>query len=168
MQDDGVVLNFARGGIVDDDAMIAALNSGHISAYVCDFPNARIKGHPRVTALPHLGASTSEAEENCAVMVAENLKDFLENGNIRRSVNFPNAIMRRNGGARLAISNANVPNIIGQVTTALAEANLNIADLLNKSRGDIAYTLIDIDEEASDETVQRICDIEGVLTVRVL
>ena len=168
MHDNGAVLNFARGGIVDDDAMIAALDSGQLSAYICDFPNAFIKNHPRVTALPHLGASTAEAEENCAVMVAENLKEYLENGNIRHSVNFPNAIMRRNGGSRLAISNANVPNVLGQVTTTLAEANLNIADLLNKSRGDIAYTLIDIDGQMTDATVQRICDIDGVLTVRVI
>ena len=168
MHADGAVLNFARGGIVDDDAIIAALDSGHISAYVCDFPNARINNHPRVTALPHLGASTAEAEENCAVMVVEHLKDYLENGNIHRSVNFPNVVMRRNGGSRLAISNANVPNVIGQVTTALAEADLNIADLLNKSRGDIAYTLIDIDGQLLDKTVQRVREIDGVLTVRVI
>ena len=168
MHDNGVVLNFARGGIVDDVAIIAALDSGHISAYVCDFPNARIKNHPRVTALPHLGASTAEAEENCAVMVAQNLKDYLENGNIRHSVNFPDAVMRRNGGSRLAISNANVPNVIGQITTALAEADLNIADLLNKSRGEIAYTLIDVDGQVPDAIVQHVCDIDGVLTVRVI
>lgn len=165
----GVVLNFARGGIVDEAAVLEALSSGKLSAYVCDFPSARLKDHPKVVALPHLGASTVEAEENCAVIAAETLRDFLENGNIRNSVNFPEAILPRTSGAmRLAIANENVPNMVGQISTALAAYNLNIADLLNKSRGDLAYTLIDVDGTIPEEAVARIRAIEGVLATRVI
>jgi D-3-phosphoglycerate dehydrogenase len=169
IRDRGVVLNFARGGIVDEEAVLDALNSGKLSAYVCDFPTARVKDHPKVVALPHLGASTTEAEENCAVIAAETLRDFLENGNIRNSVNFPEAVLPRTSGAmRLAIANENVPNMVGQISTALAAYNLNIADLLNKSRGDLAYTLIDVDGTIPDEAVHKIRAIEGVLATRVI
>jgi D-3-phosphoglycerate dehydrogenase len=169
LKPNGTVLNFARAGIVDEAAVIAALDSGRLSAYICDFPTAKLKAHPRVVALPHLGASTNEAEENCAIMVADTLRDFLENGNVRNSVNFPEAVMPRTPGAtRLCIANENVPNMVGQISTALAAANLNIADLLNKSRGDIAYTLIDIDGAVPQSVVDQLGNIAGVLVVRSL
>lgn len=169
MRRGGVVLNFARGGIVDNQALVAALDSGHLHAHVCDFPVNALKDHPRVVTLPHLGASTSEAEENCAVMAVEQLRDFLENGNIHNSVNFPEAVMpRMPGTTRLSIVNSNVPNMVGQISTCLAEAGVNIADLLNKSRGDLAYTLIDVDGEVKPATVDRIRGIEGVRAARLV
>ncbi len=168
MRDGAVLLNFARAPIVDENAVASALENGKLHAFVTDFPSAVLKNHPRVTALPHLGASTYEAQENCAIMVADNLRDFLENGNIRHSVNFPEAIMPRNGGQRLVVANANVPNMVGQISTALAEANLNIADLLNKSRDELAYTLVDIDGKADASTLGKIGGIEGVLSVRAI
>jgi D-3-phosphoglycerate dehydrogenase / 2-oxoglutarate reductase len=167
LKNNGVILNFARAGIVDTNAITEALDSGKLGAYICDFPSARLKQHPKVVALPHLGASTGEAEENCAIMVADTLRDFLENGNVRNSVNFPEAVLPRTAGStRLAIANENVPNMVGQISTALAAEKLNIADLLNKSRGDLAYTLIDVDGAVSDQTIERLTGIEGVLTVR--
>jgi D-3-phosphoglycerate dehydrogenase len=168
MRPGSVVLNFARGQIVDERAVLDGLDSKHLWAYVCDFPTNAIKSHPRVVALPHLGASTGEAEENCAVMVADTLRDFLENGNVRHSVNFPEAVLARAGQCRLAIANANVPNMVGQISTALAEASLNIADLLNKSRGEIAYTLIDIDAPVPASVLERMRAIQGVLSVRTV
>jgi len=169
MKPGSALLNFARAEIAVEPDVLAALDAGHLSAYVSDFPSAAGKDHPKVIALPHLGASTGEAEENCAVMVADTLKDFLENGNLRHSVNFPEAIMPRLPNTwRLAIANANVPNMVGQISTALASAGLNIADLLNKSRGDDAYTIIDTDAGVSDATVERVRAIEGVLAVRLL
>ncbi len=162
------VLNFARAGIVDEAAVLAALDSGQLASYVCDFPTQASKDHPRVVALPHLGASTGEAEENCAVMVADTLRDFLENGNVRNSVNFPEAVLPRVGGNRIAIANDNVPNMVGQISTCLAEANLNIADLLNKSRGGLAYTLIDTDAPIASEVLAKLRDIPGVLSARTL
>lgn len=169
MKKGGVVLNFARAPIVDDAAAIAALDSGHLNAYICDFPNNALKRHPKVVTLPHLGASTGEAEENCAVMVVDTLRDFLENGNIRHSVNFPEvALPRAANSTRLSVSNRNVPNMVGQISTCLAAAKLNIADLLNKSRGEYAYTLIDMDGAVGDDLVARIRGIEGVLAARVV
>ena len=168
MKEDAILLNFARGGIVDEDAVIAALDADRLAAYVCDFPNPTTRLHPKVTALPHLGASTGEAEDNCAIMVAENLREFLENGNIRHSVNFPEAIMPRTEGRRLAIANLNVPNMVGQISTCLAEEGLNIVDLLNKSRGPVAYTLVDVEGEITEPLRERLASIEGVLNVRVL
>jgi D-3-phosphoglycerate dehydrogenase / 2-oxoglutarate reductase len=169
MRGNGVVLNFARAGIVDETAVLEALDAGTLGAYICDFPTAQLKDHAKVVALPHLGASTGEAEENCAVIVADTLRDFLENGAIRNSVNFPEAILPRTAGAtRLAIANENVPNMVGQISTALASANLNIADLLNKSRGELAYTLIDVDGEAPAAVIDVLRGIDGVLGVRVL
>jgi D-3-phosphoglycerate dehydrogenase len=169
MPDHSVILNFSRSGIVDDEAVVAALEDGRLWAYVCDFPKNLTKNHPRVITLPHLGASTTEAEENCAVMVADQLRDFLENGNIRNSVNFPEVVMpRSNRGQRLAIANANVPNMLGQISAALGEAGLNIDDMYNKSRGDVAYTLVDVEGKVPDAAVDRIRAIEGVLNVRVI
>ncbi len=168
MKEGGVVLNFARGGIVDDAAVIEALRTEHLSRYVTDFPSADLIGNPGIIALPHLGASTHEAEANCAVMVADNLRDYLENGIIRRSVNFPEADLPRMGADRISIANANVPNMVGQISTSLAEAGLNIEDLLNKSLGDVAYTLVDLDKPVPAETLAAISDIEGVLAVRHL
>ena len=168
MADGGVLINFARGGVVDTAAALQALDSGKLHAYVCDFPTAELIAHPRVVALPHLGASTAEAEENCAVMVAENVKDYLENGNVRFSVNFPESIMPRNGGYRITIANANVPNMVGQISTCLAAAGLNIEDLLNKSLGELAYTVVDLDGPVSDETLASLRKIEGVLALRNL
>jgi D-3-phosphoglycerate dehydrogenase len=166
MRKGGILLNFARGGIVDEDAVIGALDSEHLAAYVCDFPNNRNRHHPRVTALPHLGASTGEAEQNCAVMVAENLREFLENGNIRHSVNFPETVLPRAEGYRVTAANLNVPNMVGQISTLLAEANLNIIDLLNKSRGEIAYTVVDVEAPVPEATLDAIAGINGVLNVR--
>ena len=168
MRDGSVLINFARGGIVDDGAALAALDSGKLHAYVSDFPTPALIAHPKVIALPHLGASTAEAEENCAVMVAENLKDYLENGNVRFSVNFPEAIMPRNGAYRITIANANVPNMVGQISTCLADAGLNIEDLLNKSYGGLAYTIVDLDGPVPDETAESIGQIDGVLALRNL
>jgi D-3-phosphoglycerate dehydrogenase len=168
LRKDATVLNFARGPIVDESAVLAGLDSGQLAAYVCDFPTNAIRRHPRVIALPHLGASTGEAEENCAVMAADTLRDFLESGNIRHSVNFPEAVLARIGVSRLAIANANVPNMVGQISTCLADARLNIADLLNKSRGELAYTLIDTDAPIGDEVLGKLRDIPGVLSARLL
>jgi D-3-phosphoglycerate dehydrogenase len=169
LKHNGVVLNFARAAIVDEPAILDALEQGRLGAYICDFPTNLLKNHPKVVALPHLGASTAEAEENCAVMVADTLRDFLENGNIRHSVNFPEAVLPRTANAtRLAIANENVPNMVGQISTALASANLNIADLLNKSRGELAYTLIDVDGNVPAAVLDQIRSIEGVLNVRAL
>ncbi|MDA8968254.1 phosphoglycerate dehydrogenase [bacterium] len=164
----GVLVNLARGGICDDEAVLAALDSGHLHSYVIDFPTGPLLKHPKVISFPHLGASTAEAEENCAVMVADSVREFLEDGTVRNSVNFPEAFMPRNGGSRITIANANVPNMVGQISTILAESQLNIADLLNKSRGDIAYTIIDLDDDISEATLDSIRAIEGVLTLRYL
>jgi len=168
MRPGGVLLNFARAQIVCSADVVAALDSGHLHAYICDFPTGALKGHPRAITLPHLGASTLEAEENCAVMAAESLRDFLENGHIRNSVNFPDAALpRQSGSIRLAIANSNVPNMVGQISTALAGAHLNIAELLNRSRGEYAYTLIDAEGAADDSLLSRLRTIDGVLSVRV-
>lgn len=169
MRKGGVILNFSRAGIVDDAAVLAALDAGQLCGYVNDFPKNVLKDHPKVICLPHLGASTNEAEENCAVMAADQLRDFLENGNIRNSVNYPEAVLPRlPGTTRLAIANSNVPNMVGQISTALAADKVNIADLLNKSRGEFAYTLIDADGGIDAATVERIRGIEGVLSARIV
>lgn len=165
----GVVLNFSRAAIVDDAAVIAALDAGHLHAYICDFPKNALKDHPRVVTLPHLGASTGEAEENCAVMAADTLREYLENGNIRHSVNFPDASLpRASGTLRLAVANSNVPNMVGQMSTLLASAGINIAELLNKSRGEVAYTLIDVEGRVDPAVLDRIRAIDGVLSARLL
>jgi D-3-phosphoglycerate dehydrogenase len=168
MNDGAVLVNFARGGIVDDGAAIAALDSGKLHSFVTDFPTPELIAHPKAVALPHLGASTAEAEENCAIMVAENVKDYLENGNIRFSVNFPQARIPRLNAWRITLANANVPNMVGQVSTCLANAGLNIEDLLNKSVGEFAYTIVDVDKAPSKEMLEEISSIHGVLTLRNL
>ena len=168
MRDGGVLVNFARGGIVDNAAAIDALDSGKLHAFVSDFPTPELIAHPKVVALPHLGASTAEAEENCAIMVAENVKDYLENGNIRFSVNFPDARLPRLNAWRITLANANVPNMVGQVSTCIANAGLNIEDLLNKSVGEFAYTIVDVNGEPTQELLDAIGAIDGVLTLRNL
>lgn len=169
MKPGATVLNFARGGIVDDDAVIAALDDGRLHAYICDFPSPALVAHPKVVALPHLGASTAEAEENCAVMAAEQLRDYLVDGNIRNSVNLGEAVLPRTAGAtRLAIFNRNVPNMVGQISAILAGASLNIADLINKSRGDFAYTLIDVEGDVAATVADQIAAIDGIIRVRVI
>ncbi|MEW6120540.1 MAG: phosphoglycerate dehydrogenase [Pseudomonadota bacterium] len=168
MRSNAVLLNFAREGVVDNAAVVAALDAGKLAAYICDFPANALKGHARVVALPHLGASTEEAEENCAVMVAEQMADYLENGNILNSVNFPNVAMARESAYRLGIANANVPNMVGQISAALASAGLNIHNMVNKSKGDMAYTLVDVDSAVADPVIAQLAAIDGVLAVRYL
>lgn len=169
MPSDGVLLNFSRAPIVNTEAVLTALDAGTLKSYICDFPCNVLKDHPKVVTLPHLGASTLEAEENCAVMVAETLRDYLENGNVRHSVNFPEAMLPRiSGTERIAVANSNVPNMVGQVSTLLAGAGLNIAELLNRSRGEYAYTLIDVEGRVDEPVMTRIRQIEGVLSARLL
>jgi len=168
MKDNVVILNFSRNGIIDDEAVSAAIKAGKVYAYVCDFPSNLLKNHERVITLPHLGASTREAEDNCAIMVADQVRNYLENGNITNSVNFPMVQMDRTEGYRLTVVNNNVPNMVGQISSALAGKGLNIIDMLNKSRGELAYTVIDIDKPAEDDLLQEISAIEGVLAVRAL
>ncbi|MFK5634850.1 MULTISPECIES: phosphoglycerate dehydrogenase [unclassified Ornithinimicrobium] len=167
MPEGSVVLNFARGGVVDEEAVIEALDSGHLHAYVNDFPTEAGAVHPKVIALPHLGASTAEAEDNCAVMAVDQLSDFLLHGNIRNSVNFPEVVMARTPGTtRLGIFNENKPNMIGQITAVLADAGLNVAEFTNKARGDYAYTLVDVEGEVQDELKTAILAIDGVVRAR--
>jgi D-3-phosphoglycerate dehydrogenase len=168
MKKGATLLNFSRAGVVDEAAVLAALDEGRLHAYVCDFPGRRVLAHPKAIVLPHLGASTGEAEDNCSLIVAERVKDFLENGNIRHSVNFPDVMMPRTEGMRLGIANENVPNMVGQISGALAEAGLNIVDLLNKSRGNYAYTLVDLNSAVPEETLARIRSIQGVLSARII
>jgi D-3-phosphoglycerate dehydrogenase len=168
MREGSVLLNFSRSGIIDDAAAVAALDAGQLYSYICDFPSNLLKDHPRVVTLPHLGASTREAEENCAIMVADQVRDYLEEGNVRNSVNFPEVIMPRNGGYRMTVVNANVPNMLGQISTDLAKAELNIVDMLNKSRGDLAYTVVDVDNPIPQKVVDEIAAIDGVLAVRTI
>ena len=164
-----VLLNFSRGPIVDEDAVVAALEADKLRGYVCDFPSPALNTRPRVVTLPHLGASTAEAEENCARMAVDQLRNYLENGVIRNSVNFPNIdLPRRSGTQRLAMANSNVPNMVGQISTLLAGANLNIADLLNRSKGELAYTLVDVEGEIPDALLAQIQAIDGMLSARVL
>ena len=163
-----VLLNFSREGVVSDEAVLESLAAKHLGQYVCDFPGAAVHGHPQVIALPHLGASTREAEENCAIMVVDQVRDYLEHGNVANAVNFPNVAMARESTWRLAIANANVPNMLGQISTAMATAGLNIHNMVNKSRGDMAYTLVDVDSAVSDAVVASLAGIPGVLSVRYL
>ena len=168
MKTGAVLLNFSREGVVDDGAVLASLDKKHLGMYVCDFPNAALHGHERVLALPHLGASTREAEENCAVMVAQQLRDYLEHGNVTNAVNFPAVSMARESKYRVAIANANVPNMLGQISTTMAHAGLNIHNMVNKSRGEMAYTLVDVDSPVAETVLARLMAIDGVLSVRYL
>ena len=168
MKKGAILLNFSRDGIVDNDAVLEALATKHLHSYVCDFPAEKLIGHPQVVALPHLGASTREAEDNCAVMVADQVRDFLENGNILNSVNFPNVLLERESPYRLGIANANVPNMVGQISTTMAKAGLNIHNMLNKSKGEMAFTLLDVDSKVPAEVCQQIRAIEGVLSLRYM
>lgn len=168
MRNGAVLLNFSREAIVDVDAVVAALQAKKLRAYVCDFPDARLRGQPGAIALPHLGASTREAEDNCAVMVVDQVRDYLENGNVRNAVNFPETVMPRESPFRVGIANANVPNMLGQISTAMATAGLNIHNMLNKSRGEMAYTLVDVDSAVNDGVIRALGGIAGVLSVRYL
>ena len=168
MKDGVVILNFAREGIVDDQAVSEAIKAGKVYGYVCDFPSNLLKDHERVITLPHLGASTAEAEDNCAIMVADQVRDFLENGNIRNAVNFPDVVVPRESAYRLIVANANVPNMLGQISSAMAAAGLNINDMVNRSRGDLAYTVVDVDSPLPETVRAQIAAIPGVMMARIL
>jgi D-3-phosphoglycerate dehydrogenase len=168
MKAGSVLLNFSRDAIVDTDAVLASLDSKHLHAYVCDFPSQKLQGKTNVIALPHLGASTEEAETNCAVMVVDQVREYLEHGNVTNTVNFPTLVMPRESAFRLAIAHSNVPNMLGQISTALAQAGVNIHNMMNKSRGDIAYTLADDDSALPSAVIAQVTAIPGVLMVRDL
>ena len=163
-----ILLNFSRDGIVDNAAVLAALAAKRLKSYVCDFPALALIGKPGVIALPHLGASTREAEDNCAIMVVDQLRDHLEHGNVQNAVNFPDVVMTREAEFRVGIANSNVPNMLGQISTAMADAGLNIHNMLNKSKGEMAYTLVDVDSAVPAQVVEKIGAIKGVLAVRYL
>ena len=163
-----LLLNFSREAIVDEDAVVEVLRARKLGGYLCDFPSAKLIGEPHVVALPHLGASTAEAEENCAVMVVDQVREFLEHGTVANAVNFPNVEMGRESPYRVAIANANVPNMLGQISSTMAQAGLNIHNMVNKSRGEMAYTIVDVDSPVVEATVRAIASIEGVLSVRAI
>jgi len=163
-----ILVNFSREGIVDEAAVLEALNAHRLKAYVTDFPTAALAGHPGVLGLPHLGASTREAEDNSAVMIVDQVRDCLEHRNLRNAVNFPDVVMQREAPYRVAIANANVPNMLGQISTAMARAGLNIHNMMNKSKGEMAYTLVDVDSRVPPEVIETIRRIEGVLAIRYL
>jgi D-3-phosphoglycerate dehydrogenase / 2-oxoglutarate reductase len=168
MKPDATLLNFARDAIVDEAAVVAALRAKRLKYYLCDFPSAQLIGEQGVVALPHLGASTEEAEQNCAIMAVDQLREFLEHGTIANAINFPSVEMSRESPYRVAIANANVPNMLGQISTAMARAGLNIHNMVNKSRGDMAYTLVDVDSRIPDALIDALAGIEGVLSVRAI
>lgn len=168
MQKNTILLNFSRNAVVDEDAVLAGIESGIIKNYVCDFPDQKLKQHPAVIALPHLGASTREAEENCAMMIADQIMDYVTHGNISYTVNFPDVVMERGTPFRVAVANANVPNLLGQISTRMADIGLNIHNMINKSRGEMAYTLVDTDRAVPAEIIEAIARITGVLMVRYL
>jgi len=168
MKRGAILLNFSRDGVIDNDAVLEGISGKHLRGYVCDFPAQKLIGHPQVVALPHLGASTREAEDNCAVMVVDQVREFLENGNIVNAVNFPSVAMARESPFRLGIANANVPKMVGQISAAVGNARLNIHNMLNKSKGEMAYTLVDVDSPVNAEVIAEISGIAGVLAVRYL
>jgi D-3-phosphoglycerate dehydrogenase len=163
-----VLVNFSREAVVDEAAVVKALGEKHLRKYITDFPSPALQGHPNVLALPHLGASTEEAEENCAFMVVDQLRHFLEEGTVTNAVNFPSVEMARESPHRIAIANANVPNMVGQISTTMAQAGLNIHNMVNKSKGEMAYTLLDLDSAAAPEVIERIAHIPGVLSIRTV
>jgi D-3-phosphoglycerate dehydrogenase len=163
-----VLLNFSREGVVSDEAVVKGLASGRLKWYVTDFPSAALLGKPGVIALPHLGASTAEAEDNSAVMVVDELREYLEHGNLQNAVNFPDAHMPREAPYRLAIANANVPDMLGRISHALGKRKINIHNMLNKSKGEMAYTLVDTDNVVGKEVIDELCHTQGVLAVRYL
>jgi D-3-phosphoglycerate dehydrogenase len=168
MKKGSVLLNFARDGIVDETALAKCLAAKHLRWYVTDFPSAKLIGRPGVVALPHLGASTAEAEDNSAVMVIDQVREYLENGSLQNAVNFPDAIMPRESPYRLAIANANVPNMLARISNAMGSRKINIHNMLNKSKGDMAYTLVDVDSPVPQAAIDELCQIKGVLKVRYL
>jgi D-3-phosphoglycerate dehydrogenase len=168
LKQDACILNFARQEIVDTDAVVDALDSGKLRKLITDFPQPKLIGRKDVILMPHIGASTDEAEENCAIMAAEQIRDFLETGNIRNSVNFPTLSLEPSEGVRLAISNNNVPKMLGNLLSLLADADINVIDMLNKSRNEIAYNLIDVEQEPSEELLGQMLEIDGVINVRVI
>ncbi|MHB8621975.1 MAG: 3-phosphoglycerate dehydrogenase family protein [Sulfuricaulis sp.] len=168
MKDGVIILNFAREGIVDDAAVSAAIKAGKVYGYVCDFPSNLLNNHARVIALPHLGASTAEAEDNCAVMVAEQVRDFLENGNIRNAVNFPEVAPPRETANRLIVANANVPNMLGLISETLGQAKLNIHDMVNRARGNYAFTVVDLDSPVTEDVRLKVAAVTGVLMARII
>jgi D-3-phosphoglycerate dehydrogenase len=163
-----ILLNFSRDGIVDEDAVLTGIESGIIKYYVCDFPSQKLQHHPAVITMPHLGASTLEAEENCSIMVVKQTIDYLENGNITNTVNFPNLTIERESPYRIAVANSNMPNMLGQISTSMAKAGLNIRNMGNKSRGEMAYTLVDVDSPVPQKAIEKLGLIPGVLMVRYL
>lgn len=168
MKHHAILLNFSRSAIVDEDAVLAGIAAGKIKTYVSDFPSQRLQHQKSVITLPHLGASTSEAEENCAIMVVNQLIDYLQNGNIVNTVNFPDIEMERESPYRIAVANANVPNLLGQISTCMASAGLNIHNMINKSRGEMAFTLVDVDSPVQSPVLNEISQISGVLMARYL
>jgi len=168
MKAGAVLLNFSRDGVIEDRAVLKALEGKHLRCYVTDFPAAELIGKAGVVALPHLGASTSEAEDNCAVMVADQVREYLEHGSMENAVNFPNAQMPRESPYRLAIANANVPNMLASISNAMGSRKINIHNMLNKSKGEMAYTLVDVDSPVPDAVIKELCAIKGVLAVRYL
>ena len=168
MRDNVVILNFARNGIVDDEAVCEAINEGKVNAYVCDFPSNLLKDHPRVICLPHLGASTREAEDNCAIMVADQVRDYLEAGVIRNSVNFPEVDLPRAGVQRLTVVNRNEPDLVANISHVLGKGKVNIAHMMNESRGDVAYTVVDVDQPLAEPVIEEMKTIDGLLNFRVI
>jgi D-3-phosphoglycerate dehydrogenase len=162
------ILNFARGGLVNNEDLKTALSDGTVRAYVTDFPEEDLLEQEGVIPVPHLGASTPEAEDNCARMAATQLRNYLEQGNIKNSVNFPECDMPLSGAQRIVVANSNVPNMVGQITTILADDKVNITDMLNRSRGDLAYNIIDVDSPVSDAVMKKVAAIEGVITTRLI
>ena len=161
-------INLARGEIVDDDAMLAALDTGKVATYITDFPNNRLVQHPRVVAMPHLGASTPESEQNCAAMAVDELRDYLENGNIRNSVNLPAVSMDRSGVMRMCIIHKNVPAMLANITTLLSKDGVNVENLSNKSKGELAYTMVDLGTKVDHAVIEDVRNLANVIRVRVI